>query len=97
MKLTEAELERLAVLSEECGEVVQIIGKIVRHGFESYHPDDVNQTTNSELLQKELGDIQNIVNMMSDADDINIIKIGEHCTKKNKTIFKYLKHNERPS
>lgn len=38
--LTPAEAERLAMLSEECGEVIQIIGKILRHGYDSYHPDD---------------------------------------------------------
>ena len=30
--LTPAEAERLALLMEECGEVVQIIGKVLRHG-----------------------------------------------------------------
>jgi hypothetical protein len=35
-QLTDAEAERLALLAEECGEVVQVIGKILRHGYESY-------------------------------------------------------------
>ena len=30
--LTPGEAERLAILAEECGEVIQIIGKILRHG-----------------------------------------------------------------
>lgn len=38
--LSDAELERLAYLAEECGEVQQIIGKIIRHGYESYSPND---------------------------------------------------------
>jgi hypothetical protein len=36
--LTPAEAERLALLAEECGEVIQAIGKVLRHGYESRHP-----------------------------------------------------------
>lgn len=53
--LTNAERERLALLAEECGEVVQIIGKILRHGYESRHPD--GGPTNRELLQTEAGHV----------------------------------------
>lgn len=37
-ELTPEEHERLSLLMEECGEVVQIIGKIFRHGYERYPP-----------------------------------------------------------
>lgn len=30
--LTPGEAERLAMLAEECGEVIQAVGKILRHG-----------------------------------------------------------------
>ena len=32
-QLTPAETERLAILAEECGEVIQAVGKILRHGY----------------------------------------------------------------
>lgn len=67
--LTDAEAERLAMLAEECGEVVQLIGKILRHGYTSYHPDDVNMTTNWTLLNKELIDIGAVVHGMITAGD----------------------------
>ena len=54
--LTPAEAERLAMLAEECGEVIQIIGKILRHGYDSYHPADPS-TTNKQLLGRELTDL----------------------------------------
>lgn len=55
--LTDAEAERLAMLAEECGETIQIIGKILRHGYESFDPNDGGKTTNRHLLQAELDDL----------------------------------------
>lgn len=57
--LTPAEAERLAMLAEECAEVIQIIGKIQRHGYDSYHPNDP-RTTNRDLLAKELADVDSV-------------------------------------
>lgn len=54
--LTPAEAERLAMLAEECAEVIQIVGKILRHGYDSYHPDD-NTITNRDMLAEELREI----------------------------------------
>lgn len=50
MDLTNAELERLAILMEECAEVQHIIGKIIRHGYESFNPFDDNKTPNRKLF-----------------------------------------------
>ena len=55
-KLTPAEAERLAMLAEECGEVIQVIGKILRHGYDSFHPADPS-VTNRDLLGRELTDL----------------------------------------
>ena len=53
--MTPAQTEALALLSEECGELVQIIGKIMRHGYFSCHPD--TGRPNYELLAREVGDV----------------------------------------
>lgn len=55
-QLTPAEAERLAMLAEECGEVIQVIGKILRHGYDSYHPAN-STVTNRQLLGKEICDM----------------------------------------
>ena len=47
------ELERLAFLAEECGEIVQAIGKIQRHGYDNTNPDEPAGRTNRERLAKE--------------------------------------------
>lgn len=53
--LTPQQLEMLAILSEECGEVVQRIGKILRHGLNSVNPN--TKIDNTVALECELGDI----------------------------------------
>lgn len=64
-KLTPREAEALAILAEECGEVVQAIGKILRHGFESRHPYDDGGMTNRQQLRKELVDVLAAAHMVS--------------------------------
>lgn len=53
--LSPAHLEALALIAEECAEVVQAIGKILRHGLASEHPD--SHITNYLTLQRETGDL----------------------------------------
>lgn len=55
-RLTYAQAERLAVLIEDCGEIVTAATKIMRHGYESTNPDDPGAGTNRHQLEQELGD-----------------------------------------
>lgn len=91
-KLSPAELERLAILSEELGEAQQIIGKIIRHGFESSNPFDPNLVINRNLLEKEIGDIQFAINLMIKANDLSAGKIDHYKSLKKEKIKKYLHH-----
>ena len=68
-KLTPAQAERLAMLSEELGEVQQAIGKILRHGYESIHPG--GGPTNRFTLTREIGDVLVVVELLVHADDIS--------------------------
>jgi hypothetical protein len=86
------EAERLAILAEELGESMQIIGKILRHGYESYNPNNVSHGTNREMLQRELGDILCIFDMMVDEEDLCRKSIEERRVEKAKKIQKYLHH-----
>ncbi len=91
--MTEAELERLAILMEECAEVQQIIGKIMRHGYESFHPEDENRITNRTLLECELGDIEYICKLMINKRDVSRSSIQKFATQKEENIQQYLHHN----
>ena len=90
--LSPAEQERLAVLSEECSEVIQIVNKIWRHGYESTHPDDPDGDTNRDMLQKELGHVEAAKTMMISACDIGTLRIAQSKRRKLKTIQVYLHH-----
>ena len=90
-QLTPAEAERLAILSEECGEVVQAIGKILRHGYDSRY--EAGQT-NREQLELELGDLEVIVCKMLDARDISSKNMETRIKLKTEKIKKYLHHQE---
>ena len=58
-KLTDAEDELLAMMSEECAEIIQVIGKIQRHGLRSKNPV-VSTGTNLEMLEREMGDLLSV-------------------------------------
>jgi hypothetical protein len=91
--LTPAELERLSLLLEELGEAQQAIGKILRHGYESYHPDFPN-ISNREHLEKELGHIRNAQKLMVDTRDISWGNINYYQGHKQIRIHKFLHHQE---
>ncbi len=87
-KLNPAELERLAILSEECAEVIKIIGKIVRHGYESYDPTGKEPGTNREMLEVELGHMMAMNKVLAEAGDVNKDSVVDSMTEKiRKTLI----------
>lgn len=92
--LNESETERLSILLEECSEVIQICGKILRHGYESFNPFDKDKVTNRVLLAKELGDVLLALEMLKDSGDINENFPDNFKELKKLTIQKYLHHQE---
>lgn len=92
-ELTPAEHERLALLLEEMGEAQQAIGKILRHGYSSEHPD--GGPNNREILEKEMGDVLSALDMMLKAQDLDSRIVNQHKRKKCKTVIEYL-HHQKP-
>jgi hypothetical protein len=88
--LSPKEAELLALLSEECGEVIQAIAKIQRHGFYSEHPD--RSTSNREDLEKEVGHIQHAVERMIGAGILNVHDLAMHKSDKADSISQWLHH-----
>ncbi len=101
--LDDAQLERLAILSEELGEAQQAVGKILRHGYDSYNPlayDSYTSSvkgviTNRDDLTKELGDVVYALSMLIGASDISGPKLVLATTLKAEKIKPYLHHQRK--
>lgn len=91
-QLTPQEVERLACVAEEAAEVGQVVGKILRHGFHSHHPD-FPMTTNRELLEKELGDLLAVQEMLIRSGDLDVLAIRKHADQKHRNLPNWLHHN----
>jgi hypothetical protein len=91
--LTEAEQERLAILIEECSEVIHVGCKILRHGYKSNNKDKMNET-NRDALNREIGDLGHALDRMASANDIDDKAIDVHIKTKSKHITQYLHHQE---
>lgn len=90
--LDPGEAERLAILLEEMAEVSHIIGKILRHGYESCHPKDP-KTTNRMRLEDELGHVLFAIRMLSETDIVWEM-VERSCLEKAKSIASYLHHQK---
>lgn len=91
-KLSAAQIERLAILAEECGETVQATMKVVRRGYDRKHPRKPGPT-NRGHLEEEIGNVLNAVEMMVEAGDVRSKKIKESLESKRERVKKYLYHN----
>lgn len=91
-ELSEAETERLAIVIEECGEVIQAGCKILRHGYESHNPLVSNRKTNRESLAREIGDLLHAVNRLTECNDVDARMVGDRARSKPEHIKPYLHH-----
>lgn len=90
--LSAAEAERLFLLSEELGEVQQAIGKVLRHGYQSFNPYDPTKTTNKRHLEHELGHVLTSMAILQAGGDINESEVQESADRKLYTVSQYLHH-----
>jgi len=91
-KLSPSEAELLALLAEECGEVIQIVGKILRHGYESCNPLQPQDGQNFQLLEKELGHIKAAVSLLEDSGAVRSYYADLQCANKLKSVKQWLHH-----
>lgn len=93
--LSAAELERLALLNEECAEVQQAISKILRHGYASYHPHKPELGDNRHMLSIEVGHVLAALHLMTQAGDLGTERIGVHQKAKLDHVEIYLHHQRK--
>lgn len=92
-KLTPAQAERLALLLEEMGEAQQMIGKILRHGYESSNPN-TKGPTNLQALERELGDVRAAMIILCNAGDLSKYMIHAQADEKQITWLRWSHHQE---
>ena len=79
-ELTEAQKERLIMLAEEAGEVIQAVGKILRHGYNSCHLDNDDISNRLDLV-RELDDLNAIIGeMVKKGDEVDAIVLDVDAT-----------------
>ena len=90
--LTKCETERLVMLAEEAGEIVQAVGKTLRHGYYSRHP--MGSENNKAMLERELRDLKMVVAMMEKSNDISssVVKLPRRGGVGWRKKFKYTHH-----
>ncbi len=88
----EAKVERLALLLEEASEVIQVVGKTLRHGEDSYHPN-TPEITNKMLLEEEIADFFLAVTLMTQEGDIDLGRINQLIEEKKEKKNTYLHAN----
>ena len=90
--LSPAEAERLAFLMEEMAEAQQVIGKIMRHGYASYHPDDPEKTSNRVLLSRELGHVYCGIQMLVEPQDVSGFVLEMSRAEKHEKVKRWMHH-----
>lgn len=90
--LSPPELERLSFLLEELGEAQQAIGKILRHGYESYNPTVDGHVGNRTDLAIELGHIRCAMIMLCEAGDVEKASIHMSADEKREAVKEWMHH-----
>lgn len=91
--LTPKEAELLALMSEECGELIQAIGKILRHGFASVHPEGRDEgRSNRENLVREMGDVRAAIELFIGQDMVSGGDVHRAMVSKLDRVGKWLHH-----
>lgn len=92
--LSAAQAERLFLLLEERAESIQAAAKILRHGYESFHPFRDGRS-NREELQKEEGDGCAAMDLLCKAGDLDVRAITQAAIGKGKSVQQWLHHQPK--
>ncbi len=91
-QLTPAQAELLALLAEECGECIQAIGKILRHGYASANPLLASPTNNCDALAKEMGDVRAAMILLCNAGPVTKEQVHFNADLKLANVGRWLHH-----
>lgn len=93
LRLTAAEIERLAILAEQCGELQQAISKVMIHGWLVQSGDfGISYRVG---LERRIGAVRAAVNMMLDSGDVRLAELQAWQRNKRERLAKWAKHQEQ--
>lgn len=92
--LTAAQAERLFLLLEERAESIQAAAKVLRHGYESFHPFR-DGGSNREELEKEEGDGCAAMDLLCKAGDLSVSSIVNASVNKSQSVQQWLHHQPK--
>lgn len=92
-ELTPAEVERLAILTEEMGESLQVVGKMLRHGMEPVDQIHSIRYNNRRDLAIELGQVQHAISLVA-AKDVSENLMRQSLHDRFAKIHPYLHHQD---
>ena len=88
--LNEAQVERLVIMQEAAAEVIHACSKILRYGYDSYHPS--TKMTNSDALHAELADFVWLFNKFAAEGEISKERVHQMLEAKARLKKAYTKH-----
>jgi len=77
--------ELLTITMEECAEVIQACSKIIRYGMES----EYGGMTARETLEKELGELQCMIELLHENDTVSYTAMDEYSLEKREKLKKW--------
>lgn len=94
-RLSWEEEEKLYLLIEECGEVIQSASKILRHGYHSENP--ATGERNRAALEREIADVLLAVNILQASGDVDQDTVQGHYELAIQRKHRYIHDFEIPS
>lgn len=78
-------IEMLTILNEELAEVIQASSKCMRFGYDSEYDGE----TAKDRLEKELGDLQCLIDLLHEHDVISFSNLDKYANMKREKLKKW--------
>jgi len=92
--LTPAQIELLALLSEQFGGAVQAVGEVLRHGYDKSDPAKSNGATSGSRLETALGNVRATMIMLCESENVSKERIHFMADYKSQQVKKHLRYQK---
>lgn len=84
--VSESESDVLDLIQEESAEIIQIISKVRRFGWDSFHPSDAERVTTRARLESELGDILALIEIAIERNIVDSQRVRDAIDSKKERL-----------